>query len=175
MRVAMMSTITGLVGIAAVAVATTAAKPRNTERATLLTAVTQCRAVMDPSARLACFDRSVAALDAAEADKTVIVIDQQQMHETRRSLFGISLPNTDLLGNGKDLPQIETTLTSASVNDTGQWSFVLADGARWTQTDDYVIARRPRANDKVIIKRAALGSFRLSVGGQPGVKAKRQN
>jgi hypothetical protein len=175
MRVALKSTITGLIGVAAIAATTTAAKPRNTERVPLLSAVTQCRAVADPAARLACFDRSVAALDTAETNKVVVVIDQQQVRETRRGLFGVSLPNTGLFGNGNDLPQIETTLTSASVDDSGRWSFVLADGVRWTQTDDYIIARRPRTGDKVIIKRAALGSFRLSVGGQPGVKARRQN
>lgn len=174
MRVAMMSTLTGLIGAAAIAATTTAAKPRTTERAPLLAAVTQCRAVADPAGRLACFDRSVAALDTAEATKAVVVIDRQQVDETRRSLFGVALPDTGLFGTGNDLSQIETTLTSASVDDAGRWSFVLADGTRWTQTDDYIIARRPRANDKVIIRRAALGSFRLSVSGQPGVKAKRQ-
>ena len=175
MRVAMSSTMTGVIGIALVATATIAARPRDTERAPLLTAVTQCRAVADPASRLACFDRSVAALDTAATNKAVVVIDQQQVRDVRRSLFGVSLPDTGLFGNGNDLPRIETTLASASVDDSGRWSFVLSDGARWAQTDDYMIARRPRANDKVIIKRAALGSFRLSVGGQPGVKAKRQN
>jgi len=175
MRVTMTSTITGLIGVAAIAATTTAAKPRDRERPPVLRAVTQCRAVAEAAARLACFDRSVAALDEAETNKVVVVIDQQQVRETRRSLFGVSLPDTGLFGNGNALPQIETTLTSASVDDAGRWSFVLADGARWTQTDDYIIARRPRANDTVIIKRAALGSFRLSVGGQPGVKARRQN
>jgi hypothetical protein len=165
---------TGVMGIVAIATAT-AARSRDTERTPLLTAVTQCRAVADPAVRLACFDRSVAALDTAETNKAVVVIDQHQVRETRRSLFGVSLPDTGVFGGGKDLPQIETTLASASVDDFGRWSFVLADKARWTQTDDSIIARRPRANDKVIIKRAALGSFRLSVGGQPGVKAKRQN
>jgi hypothetical protein len=175
MRGTMTSTITGLIGVAAIAATTTAAKPRDRERPPLLSAVTQCRAVAEAAARLACFDRSVAALDEAETNKVVVVIDQQQVRETRRSLFGVSLPDAGLFGNGNALPQIETTLTSASVDDAGRWSFVLADGARWTQTDDYIIARRPRANDTVIIKRAALGSFRLSVGGQPGVKARRQN
>lgn len=104
----------------------------------------------------------------------MVVIDRQQVDETRRNLFGVALPATGLFGSGNDLSQIETTLTRASVDDNGRWSFVLANGTRWTQTDDYIIARRPRANDKVLIKRAALGSFRLSVGGQPGVKAKRQ-
>jgi hypothetical protein len=155
--------------------AAAASKPRKAERAPLLVAVTQCRTVTEPLARLACFDRSVAALDTAEADQAVVVIDQQQVRETRRNLFGITLPDTGLFGNGNDLPQIETTLASASVDAAGRWSFQLADGARWIQTDDYTIARRPRANDKIVIKRGALGSFKLSVGGQPGVKAKRQN
>ncbi len=154
--------------------ASAGSKPRRTERAPLLVAVTQCRAIADSAARLTCFDTSVAALDTAERSQAVVVVDQQQVRETKRNLFGISLPNLGLFGSD-DLPQIETTVTSAAVDGAGHWSFVMADGARWTQTDDNVIARRPRANDKVIIKRAALGSFRLSVGGQPGVKAKRQN
>ena len=175
MRVSMKSITTGLIGAMVVATTTTASAPRDTKRAPLFAAVTQCRGVAAPAARLACFDEAVAALDIAETNKVVIVIDERQVRETRRSLFGVSLPDTGLFGNGNDLPQIETTLKSASVDDSGRWSFVLADAARWTQTDDYIIARRPRAGDTVIIKRAALGSFRLSVGGQPGVKAKRQN
>ena len=174
MRIVAILAVSGLVAVAA-SPATAASKSRKTERAPLLTAETQCRTVAEPASRLACYDKSVAALDTAETSQAVVVIDQQQVRETRRNLFGISLPDIGLFGNAPDLPQIETTVTSASVDGAGRWSFVLADGARWTQTDDNIIARRPRANDKVIIKRAALGSFRLSVGGQPGVKAKRQN
>ncbi len=174
MRIAAFVTASGLLATVA-SPATAGAKSRNTERAPLLVAVTQCRAIAEPGARLKCFDTSVAALDSAERSEAVVVIDRQQVRETKRNLFGINLPDIGLFGNGEDLPQIETTLASASVDGAGHWSFVLADGARWMQTDDNIIARRPRANDKVIIKRAALGSFRLSVGGQPGVKAKRQN
>ena len=174
MRIAMIVVAWG-VAIAVTGPAMGATKPRKMERAPLLMAVTQCRTIADPAARLTCFDTSVAALDSAEKSQTVVVIDQQQVRETRRNLFGISLPDIGLFGSGDDLPQIETTLANASVDDAGRWSFILADGAHWVQTDDNIIARRPRANDKVIINRAALGSFRLSVGGQPGVKAKRQN
>ena len=152
-----------------------AARPRRSARAPLLAAVTQCRAITDSAQRLACFDRSVAALDSAETDQSLVVVDQREVRETRRSLFGVALPDTGLFGGGDDIAQIEATLAAASVDADGRWRFVLADGARWAQTDDNVIARRPRANDPVVIKRAALGSFRLSVGGQPGVKAKRQN
>ena len=174
MRIATILAASGLIALVA-GPSAAAPKVRKTERAPLLTAVTQCRTVTDPVARLACFDASVAALDVAETSQAVVVIDQQQVRETRRSLFGISLPDIGLFGNGTDLPQIETTLASASVDGAGRWIFVLADGARWAQIDDNVIARRPRANDKVIVKRAALGSFRLIVAGQPGVKARRQN
>ncbi len=178
MRIAALVMASGVMASGLLVVATgpamAGAKSRNIERAPLLVAVTQCRTITDSVARLKCFDTSVAALDQAERSQTVVVVDQQQVRETKRNLFGISLPNLGLFGND-DLPQIETTLTSAAVDGAGHWSFVVADGARWTQIDDNIIARRPRANDKVIIKRAALGSFRLSVGGQPGVKAKRQN
>lgn len=173
MRIAKMLAVSGLVGLTIAPAAD--AKPRKMERSPLLAAVTQCRTIVDPGARLACLDRTVAALDTAESTQALVVVDQQQVRETRRSLFGVSLPTTGLFGSGADIPQIETTLASASVDDAGRWSFVLADGARWTQIDDNIIARRPRTNDKVVIKRAALGSFRLSVGSQPGVKAKRQN
>lgn len=173
MRIAAIVVASGLL-VTSAGPATAGAKPRKTERAPLLAAVTQCRAITESAARLKCFDASVAALDVAERSQAVVVVDQQQVRETKRNLFGISLPNLGLFGSD-DLPQIETTLASAADDGAGHWTFVMADGARWTQTDDNIIARRPRANDKVIIKRAALGSFRLSVGGQPGVKAKRQN
>jgi hypothetical protein len=98
MQLVMMSTVTVLIGAAAMVTATTAAKPGDSKRAPLLTAVTQCRTVLDSAARLACFDESVAALDRAESDKAVVVIDRQQVREARRSLFGIGLPATGLFG-----------------------------------------------------------------------------
>jgi len=160
--------------IAALPSAATAGSPRG-GRAPVLVALTQCRTLPETAARLACFDRSVAALEQAEANRTIVIIDQQQVRETRRAVFGIALPETGLLGKAEDLPQIEAVLAGASVDDSGHWRFQLADGARWVQTDDNVIARRPRAKDAVVIKRAALGSFRMSVGGQPAVKVRRLN
>lgn len=174
MRIAIKLTLFSLLSVST-ALSAASSKIKKAERSPLLAAMTQCRSLTEPASRLACFDKSVAAFDLAEASQAVIVVDERQVRETRRSLFGISLPDTGLLGNRNDLPQIETSLKSASVDDAGRWTFQLVDGARWVQTDDYTIARRPRENDKVVIKRGALGSFKLSVGGQPGVKAKRQN
>jgi hypothetical protein len=104
MRIATISAVAAMVVLTAMPA--TAAKPRKAERAPLLIAVTQCRTITAPAERLACFDESVAALDTAEESQTVVVIDQQQVRETRRSLFGISLPDTGLFGNGNALPNI---------------------------------------------------------------------
>lgn len=170
MRTAGLLAALGLVGVTAVPSVTA-----HKQRAPLLASVLQCRGVAEPTTRLACFDKSVAALGSAEASQDVIVIDQQQIRETRQSLFGISIPGGGLFGSGSDLPQIETTLANAFVARDGRWTFQLADGGRWVQTDDYTISRQPRLNDAVVIKRAALGSFRLSIGGQPAVKVRRLN
>lgn len=71
--------------------AATAGSPRG-GRSPVLVALTQCRTLPDTAARLACFDRSVAALEQAEANRTIVIIDQQQVRETRRAVFGIALP-----------------------------------------------------------------------------------
>jgi hypothetical protein len=151
------------------------AAAKKVERSPLVAEVTGCRSIADAAARLSCFDRSVAALAAAETRQDVVVMDRQQVRDARKSLFGIGLPDLNLFAGSDDIDHIDATIADTQVDGSGHWTFRMADGARWVQTDDYPIARRPRANDKVVIRRAALGSFRLSVAGQPAVKAHRVN
>lgn len=139
-----------------------------------MVALARCRTLIDPMTRLACFDRSVAALDSAEAVDKGVVIDQSKISRARNLMQRGARANTSF-EEGRNPSQIELTLAAASVDDAGQWTFQLNDGTRWKQIDDNIIARRPRTRDKVILKRAALGSFRLSVGGRPGVKVRLQN
>jgi hypothetical protein len=151
------------------------AAAKKVERSPLVAEVTGCRSIADAAARLACFDRAVAALAAAETRQDVVVMDRQQVRDARKSLFGIGLPDLNLFAGADDIDHIDAVIADAQVDGSGHWTFRMADGARWVQTDDYPIGRRPRANDKVVIRRAALGSFRLSVAGQPAVKAHRLN
>jgi topoisomerase IA-like protein len=51
----------------------------------------------------------------------------------------------------------------------------LQDGTRWAQTDGKAIALEPRVGHKVLVKRGALGSYLMSIAGQPGVKVQRVN
>jgi hypothetical protein len=156
-------------------IAINAAEPRKDVRSKALSDVVRCRQVQDTAARLACFDASVALLDSAEQRRDVVVVDSQQVRQARRSLFGIGVPSLSIFSGSPEIDAIDTTVTDAQVDGAGRWTVRMADGARWAQTDDNVLGRSPRAGDKVHIKRAALGSFQMTISGQPGVKARRVN
>lgn len=142
----------------------------------IFTDVVQCRTITDAAARLACFDQAVGALAAAQQSKELYIADKEAMREARKGLFGFNLPNMKIFSDDdmeKDVSQIETTISSASMGQKG-FIFTLADGARWAQTDGSYLDR-PKPGTKIRIKRAALGSYFGTVGNQPGVRVERIN
>ena len=46
-----------------------------------------CRSVKDSTARLACFDKQVAEMDAAANKAELVIVDSDQIRKTRKSLF----------------------------------------------------------------------------------------
>ena len=135
-----------------------------------------CRALPDSAARLACFDRETAGIDQSLAKRDLVVIDRERVTQTRRELFGFSVPSFGgLFGGGDDneIKQIESTVVSWGGNADGGWIIRLADGSRWSQTDGTTLALPPERGQKVVVRRGALGSFRLSINGQPGMKVQR--
>lgn len=135
-----------------------------------------CSAESSPETRLKCFDDAVSSLKRAVTARDVVVSDKAQINETRRTLFGLTLPRLAIFGGDDDMiDQVETTLDRAATDNYGHFTFMLADGSTWRQIDDNLIARQPRKGDKVVVKRAALGSFKLSVREQQAVRVKRQN
>jgi hypothetical protein len=176
--------------IAALALPTaiSAAAPRPAqERPAALEAMLRCRTIADEHARLECFDREVAAFEAAAAARDVVIIDRKQVRETKRSLFGLRLPRLAIFGGGgggggdhadrddEELDQLEGVVASATQTADNRWVIRLQDGATWRQIDDQILGRRPRAGSKVLIKRAAMGSYMMRLDGQPGVRARREN
>lgn len=138
--------------------------------------VLECRKLSDASARLACFDTSVAALEQANAQKTVVVISEEKVAETRRGLFGFSLPRLGLFRDDKQdegLKELVTTIAAVRGGD-GAWVFTLEDGAVWQQTDG-VFLRKPKAGQAITIRRAALGSYMGRVEDGLGFRIKRIN
>lgn len=147
------------------------------QRPETLQRLVACRAMTDNAARLACYDAAAGALDTAERQGDLVVIDRAQANETRRQLFGFELPTVSHLfrgGDGADLQAIETTLQSASQAGEGKWVFRLADGGVWRQIDSEPVNFRNRAGQEVRVRRASLGSFLLTVGGSRAVRVRRQ-
>lgn len=139
----------------------------------VLKAVLDCRTIADPAARLACFDRSAAALDTAATAKEVLVVDRDTARKTKRGLFGLALPKLKLFGDNDDeeVDQIESKIASSYTGKDGSTVFVLEDGARWKQTDGR--ETYPKAGQPIVVRKGALGSFFARVNNQPGVRVVR--
>ena len=135
--------------------------------------VVQCRAIQDSAARLACYDRGVAALDTAQKSNELYVADKTAMKEARRGLFGFSLPKLKIFGDEflGDLDQLETTVAGVSSGQRGL-VFTLPDGARWAQTDKRYMDK-PKVGAKIKIEKALLGSYMASINGKAGFRVER--
>ncbi len=138
-----------------------------------------CKSVADASSRLACFDKQVAELEAAERDSSVVVVDKKQLQRADKGLFGLNLPSLGgLLGRGEKKEEavsaIETTIKSATQTASGRWLIVLDDGARWIQTETQTIFD-PKPGQKIRIRKAAFGSYFANINGQTAIRMSRQN
>jgi hypothetical protein len=166
--------------ILAVSMATQAAPkpPANPSdrRAGALEALSACRAITEPAARLACYDAAAGRLDEAEKTGEIVVVDRKQAGEVRRQAFGFALPSLALFDKAQGtekLDRVESVLKAARKGADGKWILQLENGAVWRQTDPEGPARTPRLGMTVSVRSAAMGSYLVSVDGQAGFRAKR--
>jgi hypothetical protein len=140
-------------------------------------AVTRCRTIADRDARLACFDDAVAKLEAAIAKRDLVVVDREHIRQTKKTLFGLSLPGLNLFGGpGRDMDEISAidgVVGGARMDENSAWILQLQGGATWRQIDSRPLARAPRPGSKVVIRKAALGSYMMRIDGQPGISVRR--
>lgn len=142
----------------------------------IFTDVTDCRTIADSAQRLACYDRTVGALAAAQASENLYVADKETMREARRGLFGFNLPKVKLFGNddlGDEVKSIESAIKAVSQAQRG-YVFTLEGGARWAQTDGAYMDK-PKVGAKIRIRKAALGSYMASIDGRVGFRIERLN
>ncbi len=134
----------------------------------VLSAVLGCVGVAPDRARLACFDRTVAALSMAQQRKEIVVADKAAIGEARRGLFGFSLPKLRLFGDGSEgvagesLDAIEGKIASVGETGSGGVQFGLSSGARWTQVDTGYV-NRPKVGQLVTIRRGAVGGYTAKI------------
>ena len=141
-------------------------------------AVVDCRKIDDGVQRLACYDKAVADMTAAEDKGDLVSLDRSQRQAARQQTFGFALPTLAFLDRGErseELNRVTETVASTSRDVDGNWILRMQDGAVWRQTDGAVLSRDPRPGSVVLIKKAALGSFMMDIDGQPAVRAHRDN
>lgn len=150
------------------------------ERPAVLNQLTACRQIAAEPERLACYDRQVAALEAAEAAREIAVVDRQQIRRTRRSLFGLTLPDLGIFGGDDDegedgaaVNEINSTILAVGSGADGRMIYRLADNSVWVQTEGR-IGRMPRSGEAVRIRRGPLGSFIANIAERPGIRVVRQ-
>lgn len=139
-------------------------------------AVVDCRTIDDAAMRLACFDRTVGEMATATTAKDLVVLDRESMRETRKGLFGFSLPKLKLFGGGdeddeEEVVQIDSTITGLRTASDGFMIYTIADGARWKQTEGRTPF--PKVGQPIRIKKAALGSYMANVNNRPAVRVMR--
>ena len=151
------------------------------EPAPQLQKLQECRAIADPESRLACFDRETDALIAATDSGEVKIVSREQAREARKSLFGFRLPSLGIFKSSGDESDAEEEVSSISstikrVSAYGRGTYLITieqDDAVWQTTEASPFFREPDVGEPVEIKRAALGSYFLSVDGRKRVRAKR--
>lgn len=138
--------------------------------------VVACTSIANAAERLACFDREVAAMNQAQRSGDLVAMDRQQVRRTRRSLFGLALPDLGVFGDADSddgASEIQTTIKAARDDGRGKWTFDLAEGGRWVQLDSRPFVVDPAPGQPVRIRRAAMGSYLMNVNKQIAIRVRR--
>ena len=163
---------------AVLVLSSTGAMAQDSERADVLERLASCRTQTDPTQRLACYDTAAAALDEAERAGEVVVLDRDQMRETRRGLFGFAMPSLDIFNRGgasveEEIDNVSYVVRTAREFRDDEWVFTMEDGSIWRQIDGRMWGR-PRVGQTAVVRRAALGSFMMNVGDAPAIRVRRE-
>lgn len=133
-----------------------------------------CAAIAQPEQRLACYDRESAAVLASVENGDIRLVERRDVERARRSLFGFTVPEGGLFGASAEMPDtLETTITGVRQTGPDAWAITVEEGSVWQISNAPSRFRAPRTGDRVVLKKAALGSVFIRVGGQLGVKGRR--
>ncbi len=138
-----------------------------------------CRAIAATEARAACYDANVGTLLGAIEQGDVRLIDREEVRKTRRQLFGLTLPETELLKpdektKAEEASELfETTIASGRQTGPATWRFTTVDGAVWEINNPTRKIKPIAQGDKVVFKKASLGYYFIRINDQIGVKGRR--
>jgi hypothetical protein len=144
--------------------------------------VLNCGAVNDNVARLRCFDDARSALKSAIDKRDVLVITRSEAQETRRTLFGFTLPRIGLFdGNDKRAPfagaeavtKIESVIERVRPGGGyGTYLLTLKGGAVW-QTIEAQRGFFPAARQSIVIEKGPIGNYNAKIERGRAIRVKR--
>lgn len=142
----------------------------------VMSRVIECSSIADAPQRLVCFDREVKIMSEAQRSGDLVAMDRQQLRKTRRSLFGLALPDLGVFGDSESEDGnsvIETTIKGVGETPDGKWIFSLAEGGRWVQLDTRNFIVDPAPGQPIRIRRASMGSYLANVNKQVAIRVRR--
>lgn len=175
MQAASLTITTALLTLAVLA-PSAAAQPKADAAPEIIQALADCRNAPNDAAQLACYRQATDALIRAEGAGDIVVVDRKEARKLRQQAFGLTLPSLSLFDKGEteaELSSLAGQVRTARQDATGRWTVQLDTGATWTQVDTSQLRTAPKSGMPVLITRAALGSYKMKVGDQHAVKAKR--
>jgi hypothetical protein len=129
--------------------------------------VVNCRNESREQERLRCYDAAAAALSQALANRSIIVVDQETVRNTRKSLFGFDVGKLPFFGGGKDsepeAKEVVARLKSARPTGFRQWLLELDTGAVW-ETTEATNSPLPKAGSEITIRKSPTGAYMLRDG-----------
>lgn len=146
-------------------------------KAAPLDAVYACAGLGDDAARLACYDAAVGRLKSAQEAGDVVAVDRESIKELEKESFGFSLPSLPKLalpklGGGRSersaaadsgLEKIQAGLVRIEKAGPTRNRLYLDNGQVWLQIDGSPARARGKGPHTVEIRRAALGSFLMTI------------
>lgn len=134
-----------------------------------------CKKLSDPTARLACYDKGVSALEQAALKHDVVIADREMIREARRAQFGYTMPSLRIFGGSDEdaVKELQTKVRSAREMGLAIIRFTTEEGSVWQQTESRTIAIDPKPGTEVVIKAHAFGRYTATFKGQIAITVQR--
>ncbi|MEM7768456.1 MAG: hypothetical protein AAF253_13375 [Pseudomonadota bacterium] len=145
-------------------------------------ALYDCAGIANATERLACYDRAVASLRAAETSGDVVTFTTEELEAANADSFGRSPREADGVDQKlaaaavPDEAPNEVTAGITDIDETrgGKLIVTLDNGQIWLQTDSSAVnVSRKKPPAEAVVKKAALGSFRVKLGRSRAFRARR--
>ena len=137
----------------------------------------RCRTIADSAQRLVCYDTAAGAFETARAQGAVVVLSRAEVAESQRRSFGFNLNvlNPFQTSDGpQELDSIDGVLRRVGTDANRRSVFTLEDGSVWRQAESRTPYFRSTPGLPVTVRRAALGSYMLSIDGSTSIRVKRE-